>query len=106
MKQDEFDDDLEFITIIGLGGKSASYWKINRKQSWKWKGVCKAYRNPISKYDVGQMSSNNRGKTWRAHVVFTTRGGMVWNMEKGSSEKAQLQTTISMKIDVVKYSPK
>jgi len=25
MKQDEFDDDLEFITIIGLGGKSASY---------------------------------------------------------------------------------
>jgi hypothetical protein len=48
VKQDESDGDLKFTTTIGLGGKSASYWKTNIRQSWKCKGVCRAYRNPIS----------------------------------------------------------
>jgi hypothetical protein len=39
----------------------------------KWKGVCKAYRNPISKFDVGQMNSKNKGKNYRAQVVSITR---------------------------------
>jgi len=66
VKQDELDSDSEFIMTIRLGGKSSSHWKINTKQSWKWRGICKAYRNPISKSYVGQMSSKNRGKTYKA----------------------------------------
>jgi hypothetical protein len=31
VKQDELDGDLEFIATIGLGGKLASYWKIDRR---------------------------------------------------------------------------
>ncbi len=53
MKQDESGGDLEFTMTIGLGGKSASYWKSNKKQSWKWKGVSKAYRNHILDSNVG-----------------------------------------------------
>jgi hypothetical protein len=34
-----------------------------------------AYRNPISKFDVGYMSSENKGKAYMAHVISTTRGG-------------------------------
>jgi hypothetical protein len=34
VKQDESNGDLEFITTIGLGSKSASYWKTDRRQSW------------------------------------------------------------------------
>jgi hypothetical protein len=30
VKQDELNGDLEFTTIIGLGGKMASYWKMNK----------------------------------------------------------------------------
>jgi hypothetical protein len=33
MKQDELDGDLEFIVTIELGGKSANYRKINKRQS-------------------------------------------------------------------------
>ncbi len=32
MKQDESDGDLKFIETIGLGGKSGSYWKTNKKK--------------------------------------------------------------------------
>jgi hypothetical protein len=46
VKQNESNGDLKFITIIGLGGKLASYWKINRRQSWKWKGECKLTKTP------------------------------------------------------------
>ncbi len=81
MKQDELDGDSKFIVTIGFGGKLLSHWKINRRQSWKWKRVCKAYKNPISKSDVGQMSSKNRGKTCKAQIISTTRGGTVWNMD-------------------------
>jgi hypothetical protein len=35
-----------------------------------------AYRNPISEFDIENMSSKNRGKAYDAHVVSTTRGGM------------------------------
>ncbi len=62
MKQDESNGDLEFITTIGLGSKSASYWKSDRRQSWKWKKICKAYRNPILEFDVGHTNFDNRGK--------------------------------------------
>ncbi len=47
VKQNELDGDSEFTMTIGLGGKSASYWKSNKIQFWKWKGVCKDYWNPI-----------------------------------------------------------
>ncbi len=53
MKQDESDGNQEFIITIRLGGKSSNHWKTNRIKSWKWRGVYKAYKNPISKYDVG-----------------------------------------------------
>jgi hypothetical protein len=56
MKQDEWDDDLESTTTIGLGSKSTNYWKINKRQSGKWKGLCKAYKNPILKTDVKQIN--------------------------------------------------
>jgi hypothetical protein len=85
VKQDELDGDLKFIVSIGLGGKSTSYWKTNIKKSWKWKGICWAYKNPILEFDVEQMSSDNRGKACRPQVVSTTRGGTTWSMEWGSS---------------------
>jgi len=53
VKQNELDGDLEFTMTIGLGGKSTIYKKSNKIQNWKWKGVCKAYRNSISKFNVG-----------------------------------------------------
>ncbi len=62
MKQDESDGDPKFTTTIGLGGKSTGYWKLDIKQSWKWKGICKAYRNPTLKFDVGHMNSDNKKK--------------------------------------------
>jgi hypothetical protein len=52
VKQDESDGDPEFTTTIRLGSKSTSYWKINERQFWKWKGMCRAYKNPILKFDV------------------------------------------------------
>ncbi len=66
MKQNEWDGDPKFITTIGLGGKLAIYWKSNKRKFWKWRGVCKAYKNPISKSNVGQTSSTNRGKAYGA----------------------------------------
>jgi hypothetical protein len=36
VKQDESYGDLEFIAIIGFGGKLSRYWMRNKKQSWKW----------------------------------------------------------------------
>jgi hypothetical protein len=54
--------------------------QINIIQPWEWKGVCYTYKNPISEFDVGQISSENKGKTYRAHVS-TTRGGTMWNMD-------------------------
>jgi hypothetical protein len=41
----------------------------------KWRGICKAYRNPILESNVGQMFFENKGKTYKAHVISTTRGG-------------------------------
>ncbi len=35
-----------------------------------------AYKNPILAFDVGQTTFEKRGKTYMAHVVSTTRGGM------------------------------
>ncbi len=78
---------------------------INKRQSWKWKIICGNFKNPISEFDVGQMSFENR-RTCKAHFVSTTRGGKVWNMDWWSSKKAQLQTTISIKKYATKYSPK
>jgi hypothetical protein len=53
MKQDQSNGDLGFTTTIGLGGKSINYWKTNIRQSWKWRGVCRAYKNITSKFNVG-----------------------------------------------------
>jgi hypothetical protein len=52
------------------------------------------------------MSFDNIRKTCKAHVISTTSSGMAWSMDWGSSKKAQLQTTISIEIDVVDYSSK
>ncbi len=81
MKQDESDGDSKFIVTIGLGGKLASYGKIDIKQFWKWKGVYMAYRNPISKSNVGQTNSKNRGKACGAQVISIIRSGMVGHMD-------------------------
>jgi hypothetical protein len=53
VKQDELDGDPKFIATIGLGGKSTNHWEIDKKKSWKWRGVCKAYKNPILESNVG-----------------------------------------------------
>ncbi len=66
MKQDELDGDSKFSSTIGLGGKSTSYWKTYRIQSLKWRGVCMAYKNAISKCDVGQTNFNDIKKTYMA----------------------------------------
>jgi hypothetical protein len=81
VKQDESNNDSKFTSTIGLGGKSSNHWKINRRQSWKWRRVCRAYTNPILKFDVGLMSSKKRRKTWKAQVVSTTISGMTWSMD-------------------------
>ncbi len=83
VKQDESNGDPKFTLTIGLGGKSTSYWKTNRWKFWKWGGICKAYRNPISQYDVERTSFDNKGKAYMAHVVSTTRGGTVWSVDLG-----------------------
>jgi hypothetical protein len=106
VKQNELDGDLEFTTTIGLGGKLANYWKSNRKQIWKWRGVCKAYRNPILESYVGQTSFENKRKVYGAQVGSTIRSGTTGCMDWGSSEKAQFQMIISMEKDVVNYSSK
>jgi hypothetical protein len=76
VKQDELNSDSEFIVIIGLWGKLISYLKLNKRQFWKWKGVCKAYRNPVSESDVGHASFENKRKACEAQVVSTTRSGL------------------------------
>ncbi len=65
MKQDELDGNSKFIVAIGFGGKLASYWKTNKKQSWKWKGICRAYKNPMLESNVRQTSSKNKGKIYK-----------------------------------------
>jgi hypothetical protein len=61
VKQDQSNCGIKFIITIRLGGKST-----NRRQSSKWKGICKDYKNPISKFDVGKTSFENKRKTYRA----------------------------------------
>ncbi len=85
VKQDESNGDMKFTASIGLGGKSASYWKSNKRQSWKWRRICGAYRNPISESNVGHMKTKNKKKAYSAHVVFTIRSGMARRMDWGSS---------------------
>jgi hypothetical protein len=46
VKQNELDGDSKFTMTIGLGGKLSSHWKTNKRQSWKWRDVWQAYRNP------------------------------------------------------------
>ncbi len=53
VKQDESDGNLESTTTIRLGGRLSSHWKPNKIKFWQLTGVCRAYRNPILKYDVG-----------------------------------------------------
>jgi hypothetical protein len=50
------------------------------------------------------MIFENRGKAYDAHVLSTTKGGTTRSMDSGSSKKAQLHTTISMKRNAVNYS--
>jgi hypothetical protein len=89
VERDESNSDSEFTVIIGFGGKSTSYWKIDKRQFWKWKGVWRAYKTPISKFDVGKTSCVNRRKACKAQVVSTTRSGMARRMDWRSLEKAQ-----------------
>ncbi len=88
MKQDESYGDLEFQVTIELGGKLTSYWKIDKREFQKWRGVCKAYRNAILEFDVGHTSFDNKGKACGAQVVSTTRSGTVRCMDWGFLEKA------------------
>jgi hypothetical protein len=73
---------------IGLGGKSTSYWRSDIRQYWRWRGGCKAYKNPTLESNVRQMSVENGGKACGAQVVSTTRSGMARHMDWGSSKKA------------------
>jgi hypothetical protein len=81
MKQDESNGDLKFTATIGIGGNSTSYWKSDRIKSWKWRGICRAYKNPISEFDVRQTSFENKRKAWGEHVIFTTRNGTAWRID-------------------------
>ncbi len=81
VKQDESNGDPEFIATIGLEGKLIIYWNIDKRQSWKWIKVCKAFKNPILEFNVGNTSFENKGKAYGAQVISTTRGGMTWSMD-------------------------
>jgi hypothetical protein len=48
----------------------------------------KAYKNPISEFDVGHTSFENERKACGAQVISTTRGGMAGHMDWGFLEKA------------------
>jgi len=47
VKQDESNGDPEFIVTIGLEGKLIIYWNIDKRQSWKWIKICKAFKPHI-----------------------------------------------------------
>jgi hypothetical protein len=51
--------------------------------------ICRAYKNPISKFNVGQTSAENRGEACGAHIISTTSNGMAGRMDWGFSKKAQ-----------------
>ncbi len=51
--------------------------------------MCRTYKNPISEFDVGHMSFENRRKDYEAQVVSTTRSGTKGHMDWGFSKKAQ-----------------
>ncbi len=68
MKQDESNNDLKFTMSIGFGGKSSSHWTRNKRQFWKWTGICGNCKSPISKFDVGQTNSKNKRKTCKAQL--------------------------------------
>jgi len=57
MKQDESNGDPKFTTKIKLEDKLLNHLKTNIKHFWKWRRMCRAYINPILKFDVGQMNS-------------------------------------------------
>jgi hypothetical protein len=46
--------------------------KENKKKSWKWKGICGNYTNPILESNVGKTSFDNKRKTCKTKVVPTT----------------------------------
>ncbi len=78
------------MVTIKFGTKLSNHWKINKKYPWKWRRVCKAYKNAILESNVGQMNFENKGETCMTHVVSITRSGMAWSMDWGSSKNAQL----------------
>ncbi len=86
MKQDELDGDPEFTLTIGLGGKSISYSKINKRQFQKWRGICKAYRNPILKFDVRETSFENKGKAC-GHKLFLPQEVVHWDIWIGGLQR-------------------
>ncbi len=86
-KQDESNGESKFRVTIGFRGKLASYWKKDRIQFQKWRGVCRAYNNPILEYHVREMNFDNIGKACGAQIIFTTRSGMVGREDLGFSEK-------------------
>jgi hypothetical protein len=94
------------MVTIGLGGKSTSSWKLDWRQFWKWGWVCNTHKNPILESNIGQIGFENKGKAYKAQVVFTTRSGTAGRMDWGFLEKAQFQMTISTKRDVIDYSSK
>jgi hypothetical protein len=89
VKQNESDGVPKFTTTIELGGKSTSYWKLDKRKSWKWRRICRAYKSHILEFDVGQTNVENKEKAYGAHVICTTKSGMARHMDYGSSEKAK-----------------
>jgi hypothetical protein len=62
--------------------------KVIPKISLKMERRSRAYKNSISKSNVGHMSFENKRKACGAQVISTTRGGMAGHMDWGFLEKA------------------
>ncbi len=74
-EQDGLNGDLEFIAIIGLRGKSASYWTSNKRQYWKLRGGSRLidfpYRNlMLDRWVLRTKEVNSQGKLITIEEIF------------------------------------
>jgi len=64
-----------------------------------WKGVCRAYKNPISESSARQTSFWNKRKTWKAHIVSTK--DISQSLDVGITS-TRVETFVAPTMDVVK----
>ncbi len=77
MKQDESDGDSEFIVTIELGGKSANYWKINKRQSWNGEEYVGLIKTPYQDLMLDKWILRTKER-FMGHKLFLPQE-MVWH---------------------------